>query len=54
MKRRTRYTVEADIDPQPVDQAWMSLVLRWLQTWTFTTAQADHLIVIIRGQVSES
>ena len=54
VRRHIRYIVEAEIEEQPVDQTWMSLVLRWLQTWQFTQAQADHLIVIIKGQVRPS
>lgn len=53
MRRIVRYTVEAEINEQPVDQAWMSLVLRWLQTWTFTKDQAEHLMVIIRAQTQK-
>lgn len=49
-----RWTTTSRVEPQPVDQAWMSLVLQWLQTWTFTPAQAMHLMVIIRAQTKGS
>jgi len=47
-----RWTTTSKVEPQRVDQAWMSLVLQWLQTWRFTPAQAEHLMVIIRGQTA--
>jgi len=45
-----RWTSESSVSLQRVDQVWMSLVLRWLQQWVFTPAQAEHLMVIIRAQ----
>lgn len=38
------------VEISPVDQAWMGFMLTWFQTWAFTPAQADHLMMIIRAQ----
>ena len=47
---RVATLTHALISPQPVNAAWMSLVIQWLKTWTFTPAQAEHLMVILRAQ----
>ena len=50
MMRRTTYSVTVESPVRPFDAALMALTLQWLQQWTFTPMEAEHLMVIIRAQ----
>lgn len=48
--RRSTYTVTVDMPQTPMDVEMMALLLRWLQQFTLTPYQAEHLMVILRAQ----
>lgn len=51
--RRSTYTVTVDMPVTPMEPAMMALLLRWLQQFTLTTHQAEHLMVIIRSRIAK-
>jgi hypothetical protein len=48
---QTRYTVTVDMPVTPMAPEMMALLLRWIQQFTLTPCQAEHLAMILRTRV---